>query len=212
METAKKNLKVIVPGREAAAPQKSPSSDQTDTGRQISIAEKNDLYEVSRRTPKEKSREEVKPVSKNQLINKLNFINFQDSTLLINLKHRNYHTPLTLLARPQPCLGDKLECSWVKTEKELQALDFYEFQNILIPDGQNLISIEPDLIRMDKKVIQLHLPDQGIEVSSRTVRRHASKGIKAQLIQNSTIFSGELVDFNACSLKIELKAAPPPNF
>ena len=212
MEIAKKNLKVIVPGREAAAPQKSPSSDQTDTGRQISIAEKNDLYEVSRRTPKEKSREEVKPVIKNQLINKLNFINFQDSTLLINLKHRNYHTPLTLLARPQPCLGDRLECSWVKTEKELQALDFYEFQNILIPDGQNLISIEPDLIRIDKKVIQLHLPDQGIEVSSRTVRRHASKGIKAQLIQNSTIFSGELVDFNACSLKIELKAAPPQTF
>ena len=58
MEIAKKNLKVIVPGSEAAASQKSPSSDQTDTGRQISIAEKNDLYEVSRRTPKEKGREE----------------------------------------------------------------------------------------------------------------------------------------------------------
>ncbi len=212
MEIAKKNLKVIVPGAETSESQKTPSLDQTDSGRQISIAEKNDLYEVTRRTPKEKSREEVKPVSKNQLINKLNFINFQDSTLLINLKHRNYHTPLTLLARPQPCLGDALECSWVKTEDELQALDFYEFQNILIPDGQNLISIEPDLIRMDKKVIHLRLPDQGIEISSRTVRRHASKGITAQLIQNSTIFSGKLVDFNACSLKIELEAAPPQTF
>ena len=212
MEIAKKNLKVIVPGAEAGESQKSRSVKQTDTDSQISITEKNNIYEVSRRATKEKSRAEVKPVSKNQLINKLNFINFQDSTILINLKHRNYHTPLTLLARPQPCLGDDLDCSWVKSEKDLQALDLYEFQNILIPDGQNLISLEPDLIHMDKKVIHLLLPDHGIEVSSRTVRRHASKGIAAQLIQNSTIFSGTLVDFNACSFKIELKAAPPQTF
>jgi len=212
MEIAKKNLKLIEPGTEAGDSQKTRALNQTDTDTQISLAEKNDLHEVSRRNTKEKRREEVKAVSKNQLINKLNFINFQDSTLLINLKHRNYHTPLTLLARPQPCLGDELDCSWVKLEKDLQALDFYEFQNILIPDGQNLISLEPDLIRMDKKVIRLLLPDKGFEVSSRTVRRHASKGIRAQLIQNSTIFSGTLVDFNACSLKIELKAAPPQSF
>ena len=212
MEIAKKNLKVIVPDTNTGDSQKTRSASQTGTDPQIGIAEKNDIYEVSRRTTKAKSREEVKPVGKNQLINKLNFINFQDSTLLINLKHRNYHTPLTLLARPQPCLGDELDCSWVKSEKDLQALDFYEFQNILIPDGQNLISLKPDLIRMDKKAIRVLLPDQGTEVSSRMVRRHASKGITAQLIQNSTIFSGTLVDFNACSLKIELAAAPPQTF
>lgn len=209
---AKKNLQVIVPGTNTGDSQKTPSASQTDTDPQIGVAEKNDLYEVSRRAKKEKRREEVKPILKDQLINKLNFINFQDRTILINLKHRNYHTPLTLLARPQPCLGGELECSWVKSEEDLRALDFYEFQNILIPDGQNLISIEPDLIRMDKKAIHLRLPDQGIEVSSRTVRRHASKGITAQLVQNSTIFSGTLVDFNACSLKIELEAAPPQTF
>ena len=212
METAKKNLKVIVPGANTGGSQKTRSASQTAADPQIGIAEKNDLYEVSHRTKKDKSREEVKPVSKNRLINKLNFINFQDSTLLINLTHRSYHTSLTLLARPQPCLGDELDCFWVKSEKDLQALDFYEFQNILIPDGQNLISIEPELIRMDKKVIRLLLPDHGIEVSSRAVRRHPSQGITAQLIQNSTRFSGTLVDFNACSLKIELKAAPPQTF
>ena len=212
METAKKNLKLIEQRTEADDSQKTRSANQTDADTQISITEKNDIHEVSRRTTKDKGREEVKPVSKNQLINKLNFINFQDSTLLINLKHRNYHNPLTLLARPQPCLSDELDCSWVKSEKDLQALDFYEFQNILIPDGQNLISVKPELIRMDKKVIRLLLPDNGFEISSRTVMRHACKGITAQLIQNSTLFPGTLVDFNACSLKIELKAAPPQTF
>jgi hypothetical protein len=72
--------------------------------------------------------------------------------------------------------------------------------------------VKPELIRMDKKVIRLLLPDNGFEISSRTVMRHACKGITAQLIQNSTLFPGTLVDFNACSLKIELKAAPPQTF
>ena len=212
METSKKKPQLIESFFEDGDSPDPSSTDESNVDPQISVTERYDIYEVSRRVTEEKDLEDRKPVSKNQLINKLNFINFQDSTLLITLKHRNYDAPLTLLARPQPCLGDELECSWVKSEKDLQALNFYEFQNILIPDGQNLIRMKPDLIRMDKKVIHLRLPDNGYEVSSRTVRRHASKGITAQLIQNSTIFSGTLVDFNACSLKIELKAAPPQTF
>ena len=178
----------------------------------ISPAEKNAFYAVTRRSAKEKESEKAVRIRKSQLINKINFINFQDRTLLINLKHRMYQNLLTLSARPQPCMGDELDCSWVKSEKDLQILDSYEFQNVLIPDGQNLISLEPDLIRMDKKVIRLLLPEAGFEVSSRAVRRYNSKGITAQLIQNSTIFSGALLDFNACSLKIALKAAPPQTF
>ena len=212
METSEKKLQLIEPFTEAGDSHKTRSAVQPDADPQIRVTEKNDIYEVSHRITEDKGLEDRKPVSKNQLVNKLNFINFQDSTLLINLKHRNYHTRFTLLARPQPCLGDTLDCFWEKSEEGLQVLDFYEFQNILIPDGQNLIQVEPELIRMGKEVISLLLPDNGFEVSSRKVIRHGCKDIKAQLIQTSTLFSGTLVDFNACSLKIELKAAPPQTF
>ena len=212
METAEKKLQLIGPLTEAEASQKTQPVKDSDADPQISVTEKNSIYEISRRITEEKNPEDRKPVDKNQLVNKLNFINFQDSTLLINFKHRNYHKRLTLLARPQPCLGDTLNCVWEKSEEDLQILDFYEFQNILIPDSQNLIQVEPELIRMDKKVIRMRLPDYGFEVSSRKVIRHGCQDIKAQIIQNSTLFSGELVDFNACSLKIELKAAPPQTF
>ena len=83
------------------------------------------------------------------------------------------------MARPQPCLGKTLDCVWEKLEGGLQVLDFYEFQNILIPDSQNLIQVEPELIRMDKKVIRLRLPDYGFEVSSRKVMRHGWQERKA---------------------------------
>jgi len=211
METSKKKLELIGPFIEAGDSHKIQSALQPDADPQVSVTEKNDIYEISRRITDDKGLEDRKSVSKNQLVNKLNFINFQDGTLLINFKHRNYHTRLTLLARPQPCLGDTLDCVWEKPEEDPPALDFFEFQNILIPDSQNLIQVEPELIRMDKEIIHLRLPDYGFEVSSRKVIRYGCKNIKAQLIQNSTLFSGTLVDFNACSFKIELNR-PAPNF
>ena len=212
METAKKRLQLIEPFTEADDSQGSPSAKRSDADTQISPAEKNLLYAVSRRRGEDKGRAKAVSINKTQLINKINFINFQDRTLLINFKHRKYQTPLTLCAAPQPCLGDNLDCLWTEPDKILSELSLYEFENLLIPDGQNLIRAEPELIRTDAEAISFRLPDNGFEVSSRTMMRHGCENIKAQLIQNSSIFSGTLVDFNACSLKIELQAVPPQTF
>ena len=212
METAEKKLQLLELLPESKDSQKTQPVKESNADPQISVAEKNNLIEVSRRTTEDRELEGRKPVAQQQLVNKLNFINFQDGTILINLQHRNYHTRLTLLARPHPCLNDTLDCFWEKSQEGLQVLDSYQFQNILIPDGQNLIQVEPDLIRIDKETISLCLPDNGFEVSSRKVTRYGCKDIKAQIIQNSTLFWGTLIDFNACSLKIELKTAPPQTF
>ena len=212
METAEKKLHLIDPLAKAKDSQQTQPAEDSNADPQISVTEKKNLYEVSRRIPEVRGPESQKWIGRNQLVNKLNFINFQDGTLLINFTHRNYHSRLTLLARPNPCLGDTLDCFWEKSQEGLQVLDSYQFQNILIPDGQNLIQLEPEIIRMDKESFSLRLPDNGFEVSSRKVIRYGCKDIKAQVIQNSTVFSGMLVDFNACSLKIELKTTPPQTF
>ena len=212
METAKKNLKLIEPSTETSDPQKTSTPPRVDAKTQISKKEKLDIYEVTRRRAPDREQEEGKPVNKDQLVNKINYINFKDDTLLINLKHRNYHKTLTLFARPQPCLGDLLDCLWPEKEDILQVLKFYEFKNILIPDGQKLIMFEPEVIRIDKEAISLLLPDKGYEISSRATMRHACTNITAQLIQSSSLFSGTLLDFNAGSFKIELKTAPPQTF
>jgi hypothetical protein len=212
METAKKNLQVIETRPEASNLQKTRSATRVDVKTKIKETETFDIYPVSRRSTPDSGQKEGKPVTKNQLVNKINYINFQDNTLLINLKHRNYGKALTLLANPQPCLGELLDCIWTEEEGRLQKLEFYEFDNVLIPDGQNLIRVEPELIRMDEAAISLLLPDNGYEVSSRTVMRHPCKDITVQLIQNSSLFSGKLLDFNACSFKIALTAAPPQTF
>jgi hypothetical protein len=212
METAEKKLHLIDPLAKAKDSLQTQPAEDSDPDPQINVTEKKNLYEVSRRTPEVLGPENQKLIVRNQLVNKLNFVNFQDGTLLINFIHRDYHSRLTLLARPNPCLGDTLDCFWEKSQEGLQVLDSYQFQNILIPDGQNLIQLEPEIVRMDKESFSLRLPDNGFEVSSRKVIRYGCKDIKAQVIQNSTVFSGILVDFNACSLKIELKTTPPQTF
>jgi hypothetical protein len=212
MKTVKKNLKLIAPSTETSDSQKTSSTPQLDVNTQVLKEEKMDIYEVTQRRERDREQEEGKPVDKDQLVNKINYINFRDDTLLINLKHRNYRKTLTLFVRPQPCLGDLLDCLWPEEEDILQILKFYEFKNILIPDGQKLIMVEPEVIRMDKETISLLLPHNGYEISSRKAMRHLCTNIKAQLIQSSSLFSGALLDFNAGSFKIELKSAPPQTF
>ncbi len=70
----------------------------------------------------------------------------------------------------------------------------------------------PELLRIDEKGICLLLPDSGTEITSRKVRRYACQGISAQLIQNSSVFSGTLMDFNGYSFNVNLKAVPPQTF
>lgn len=53
-------------------------------------------------------------VSLKQLINKLNFVNFQNGTVLLNFRHSRFQRPFTLKVRPTPCTGEILECRWEK--------------------------------------------------------------------------------------------------
>jgi len=212
METAKKNLKLITPSTEISDPQRTSTPLSLDVETQISKKEKRDIYEVTRRKEQDRGPDEGKAVHKDQLVNKINYINFKDDTLLIILKHRNYNKTLTLFAKPQPCLGELLDCLWPEKKDILQVLKLYEFKNILIPDGQKLIMVEPEVIRMEKETISLLLPDNGYEISARSAMRHACTNIAAQLIQSSSLFSGTLLDFNAGSFKVELKTTPPQTF
>jgi hypothetical protein len=76
--------------------------------------------------------EEKKAISQKYLVNKLNYLNFQDGTILINLKHTKYNRVISLNARPKPCLGDQLDCLWTETTEIHQELKSYAFENFLI--------------------------------------------------------------------------------
>jgi len=153
-----------------------------------------------------------KELRKKDLINLLNYINFQDGSILINFKHVKYDQIISRKANPLPCLEDKLECVWAEADKLQQELASYKFKDILVPCGQKLLLIKSNDIIITEKGISLILPETCYEVNFRKLRRHSCKGVKAQLIQNSVLFNGDLIDFNAVSFRVQVTAVPPQTF
>lgn len=156
--------------------------------------------------------EEKKAVSQKYLVNKLNYLNFQNSTILINLKHTKYNRVISLNARPNPCLGDRLDCIWTETTEIHRELKSYEFENFLITYGRKSLLVKSKLISINEKGISLRLPETCYEITSHKMARYSCENITVQLIQNSTSFSGFLVNFNVLCFHAEVAAVPPQTF
>jgi hypothetical protein len=153
-----------------------------------------------------------KDLKKKDLINLLNYVNFQDGSILINFKHVKYDQIISCKANPLPCLGDNLECVCAEADNVQEKLLTYRFKDILVPCGQKVLLIQPDEISITAKGIKLILPETCYEVDFRKLRRCSCKGVKTQLIQNSVLFNGDLIDFNTVSFRVEMTAAPPQTF
>ena len=211
MESAKKSLQLIDANVEISEQKTPASARDAVTNKRTQGAEKIAISKITPQVAEEKEQLR-KPVNKSRLINKLNFLNFQDGNILVNFKHRKYEKTVSLLAKPQPCLGDTLDCQWAETKDYTQIKQSYEFNNLMLPDGNKLILAEPQMTRIDSEGIGFVLPEKCYEVSTRTKTRHICEGITVQFIQNSSLFSGVLIDFNASSFKVELQAIPPQTF
>lgn len=159
-----------------------------------------------------KAPKKPRKVKKDLLINKLNYINFKDDTFLVNFRHQKYDYILSYRAKPLPCMGDELTCEWAESTEFHQELRLYEFQDIFVPDGQKLIQAKPDVVSISEEGIRFLLPDEGSEISDRKTGRQPCQDIEIQLIQNSILFRGSLIDFSAVSFRIELTAQPPQTF
>ncbi|MBW2606564.1 MAG: PilZ domain-containing protein [Deltaproteobacteria bacterium] len=183
-----------------------------DTNTEVTAQEKEEIFQANQQSTEASNNETGKQLSKEYLVNKLNFTNFQDGTILINFKHEKYDLSISLHARPKPCLGNRLDCLWVETYGINEKLHSYQFNNFFVIDGTKLLSVTPEVSSMNDEGISFTLPETCYEISSRKVARRSCEGVNVQLIQNSSFFYGSLIDFNAVSFCIELKTVPPQTF
>lgn len=152
-------------------------------------------------------------VSLSQLINKLNRLNFKEEPVLFNLKHKIHGHTISMYAQPQPCMDAELECTWLEVEEgNDQRLRAFDLTSMVMTDGQRSIRIEPLLLSINRRQITVRLPEESFEAHSRTIKRHHCVGINANIMVNSSMYQGQLVDFNAFYLRIALQANPPQTF
>ncbi len=152
-----------------------------------------------------------KSISKRFLVNKLNYINFQDRTILINFKHKKYATSLSLKATPLPCSGDQLECVWAEST-DPGIFSSHTFDNLFISDDKKCLLVKPVVTSINEHGISLQLPESCSELSDRKMKRHSSTGIRVMISQNSAILKGTLLDSSSTSFRAQVITDSPQVF
>jgi len=146
------------------------------------------------------------------LINKLNYINFQNGTIQVVMSHRRFERTLTAKARPLPCCDNRLECVWFEPEAITRLVDNYEFTSFYVDDGATALMVEPHIIRMDAVGLEVELPERCWEIKNRRETRIVCDSVPVQVIQNSMLFQGVLVEFSTGSFLVDLEINPPQTF
>jgi hypothetical protein len=158
---------------------------------------------------KEGAAEPGRTVAKGHLVNRLNYLNFQDQTILVQLRHVSYDNAIFLRARPLPCAGERLECVWAETPGLTQLLRNYQFDYLLIPDGKKYLLVKSDVVAVDEQGVNLVLPLTCHEFQERRIKRHPVDAVGVQIAQHGAQFRGEVVDFTPVSLRVEGSVVPP---
>lgn len=140
-------------------------------------------------------------VSKSHLVNRLNYLNFQDQTVLVSLRHEAYDDAISLRARPQPCAGERLDLIWAEIPSLKQLLKTYRFEYLLIADGRKYLVVNSELLTINEEGLSLLLPAACREFQARKIKRHPAREISVQLIQHGVTFDCQLVDFTPVSVR-----------
>jgi len=153
-----------------------------------------------------------RPVERKNLINKLNYLNFQGRTVLLAFEHTKYGHTLRVEAQPQPCRDNRVRCTWVDPGAARSILRSHTFQSLLIPDQECMLQGGGEVISLDEEGIVIELSEFYARVGARRVVRYPCTGIQVQLLSNGSRFDGTLVDFSPLSFRVRVSALPPQSF
>ncbi len=169
------------------------------------------IQEFINTDPDSKKKEGIN-VSKKQLINALNYLNFQDGTVYINFKHVKYDYIISLQAKPQPCIENHVDCFWIEPAGLRQKLNSYAYLDFVLKDGQRLILVKANAEKISETGIYFELPETCVEFNYRKVKRNSCVGIQVDFLQNGAVFNGVLSDFSAVSFCVKITAVQPQSF
>ena len=147
---------------------------------------------------------EGRRINKPYLVNALNYLNFSNKFIIVNFRHPETGRTVSHRARPSQCCNDTFECQWTHPEKPAHLTAGYEFREILVPIGQELILIRPRVEILGEKHIRCDIPESCIEISTRKVERVPCRSIQVRLNQEGTILVGRLLDFSAIAFRIAI--------
>ena len=145
------------------------------------------------------------PMNQETLINTINHIHFTEGHILVCFRHSRYQDSIFVQACPDPCLGKELVCRWSDENISSIDLDKYEFQHLIIGNGQSMTIVPAVLKDMNNEYLKIHLPDTSHIVGQRRAKRYVCHDVGVELIQNGLLARGELVDFSPRGFRIKVR-------
>ncbi len=150
--------------------------------------------------------ESARKMDLTELLNKINYMHFIGEGVYVNLLHPRYNEGILLKAHPEPCMGNELTCSWADGDLSDLNLESYEFQWLIICDGQAIIFAPSTLKDINGESICMELQGQAYVLGQRSVRRYICHSVKSELIQTGFVARGDLLDFSPQGFRVRVKA------
>jgi hypothetical protein len=154
----------------------------------------------------------ARKISRETLINRLNYLNFQSSHLTVLLGHRQNGRGLRLLATAEACTDENFSCKWVTPPPPGLNRGDFEILHLEVPHGHHILKVELQAPQLTADGMRCLLPEVCHQLTSRRIRRHFCTDIEVTVVQNGAVFTGSLQDYSAAAFRLELTAKPPQTF
>lgn len=149
-------------------------------------------------------------IKKKHVINKLNFMNFQNQAITIHFKQGEslaFDYPFS--AMPHPCSQDRFSCTWCHPDEICRITDTHLLSHIEIHTDNTYLRAEPDLVSFSTSGIEFNLNDKCFQWPVTNGSVPARDGLKVRLTQNGGVFEGILNEFSYEKMGVRLYFKPP---
>jgi hypothetical protein len=153
-----------------------------------------------------------KEIPLKKLIDKLNYINFQNGIIYVNFTHLRYNYVVRIPAYPQNCIGSSLNCVWYDPLENLHKLSKLKFDDFVFSDGVKTYQVEPEAVALNETGVCFVLPPMCTEITTTRPGVYWCSRIQIQLIQFGAIFPGKLIAFNPSFFYVQVTAVSPQTF
>ena len=142
-------------------------------------------------------------IDQKQIINTINFHNFNDEQIFVLMVHPLTKEELLFWVLPGPCIGAELICTL--PEGSHLSFDNFLIKGLVIDNGQSIIIMNVDPVRVSSKSITMKLRKSGTIYNARHAKRFYCHLVDAVLKQGDREIEGSLEEFNPSGLRISLK-------
>jgi len=138
-----------------------------------------------------------------KLINRLNYINFNDSYVFSLFTNKETGEKIMTKAYPLPCSKEELVCRLNLPEAESDP-DSYNLEYLAIDDGISFILSSVQFISRENNLWKVQLPDRSPVKNNRKIKRYLCHDIDCKVVQGDLNANGQLIDISPGGLGIKL--------